>query len=88
MQKIDEARLERISSTDFPTSPGLWTLPDDIAAVQATATWLAPLVPTLVDAVYEKLFQYDATKLALFPANPVSKAMLRPIWPTLITITR
>ena len=35
--------------------------PDDIAAVHAAAPLLAPLVPGLVDAVYAKLFQQDAT---------------------------
>lgn len=34
---------------------------DDIAAIHASAPALAPLVPSLVDAVYEKLQKYDAT---------------------------
>jgi hypothetical protein len=35
--------------------------PDDIAAVHGAAPLLAPLVPALVDAVYNKLIQQDAT---------------------------
>lgn len=34
---------------------------EDIAAIHAAAPVLAPLVPTLVDAVYDKLHKYDAT---------------------------
>lgn len=34
---------------------------DDIAAIHAAAPRLAPLVPQLVDAVYDKLHAYDAT---------------------------
>lgn len=40
---------------------------DDIDAIHAAATHLAPLVPTLVDAVYEKLFSYDSTKRHFVP---------------------
>jgi hypothetical protein len=62
MQHIDEARLE----TDVAYRFGYLTEfmdfgPDDIAAIHAAATHLAPLVPGLVDAVYEKLYKYDAT---------------------------
>jgi len=35
---------------------------DDIAAIHAAAIHLGPAVPSLVDAVYEKLFSCDATK--------------------------
>src|SRR3954451_10823431 len=34
---------------------------EDIAAIHAAAPALAPLVPGLVDAVYDKLRTYDAT---------------------------
>ena len=40
---------------------------DDIAYIHASAALLAPLVPGLVDAVYEKLFSYDATKRHFVP---------------------
>ena len=36
--------------------------PEDVTAVHAAAEHLAPVVPELVDAVYDKLFSYDATK--------------------------
>jgi hypothetical protein len=39
----------------------------DISAIHAAAPHLAPLVPALVDAVYEKLFGYDATKRHFVP---------------------
>jgi hypothetical protein len=34
---------------------------DDIAAIHAAAPVIAPMVPTLVNAVYDKLHTYDAT---------------------------
>jgi hypothetical protein len=39
----------------------------DIAAIQGAASHLAPLVPVLVDAVYDKLFSFDATKRHFVP---------------------
>ena len=41
--------------------------PQDIAMIHAAAPLLAPLVPALVDAVYVKLFAYDATKRHFVP---------------------
>ncbi|ACY17660.1 protoglobin family protein [Haliangium ochraceum] len=35
---------------------------DDVAALHGAAPQLAPLVPGLVDAVYEKLFSFDLTR--------------------------
>ncbi len=68
MQPIDEARLE----TDVVYRMGyvgefMGFDGDDIAAIHGAATFLAPVVPTLVDAVYEKLFSYDATKRHFVP---------------------
>ena len=40
---------------------------DDIAAIHGSAAHLAPIVPQLVDAVYEKLFLYDATRRHFVP---------------------
>jgi Protoglobin len=40
---------------------------EDVEAVHAAAAGLAPLVPALVDAVYVKLFDYDATKRHFVP---------------------
>ncbi|MBA2116960.1 protoglobin family protein [Bremerella alba] len=62
MKHIDEARLEsdlayRFSYLlEFVGFGG-----DDIEAVHGAAGALAPLVPSLVDAVYDKLHAYDAT---------------------------
>jgi hypothetical protein len=39
----------------------------DIKAIHASAAHLAPQVPGLVDAVYDKLFGYDATKRHFVP---------------------
>jgi hypothetical protein len=68
MKKIDEERLEtdviyRVSYVSEFMGFGA----EDIAAIHAAATVLAPLVPTLVDAVYVKLFAYDATKRHFVP---------------------
>eukprot|EP00741_Cyanophora_paradoxa_P021265 tig00021348_g20525.t1 len=40
---------------------------DDIAVIKASAPVLGPLVPTLVDAVYAKLFAFDVTKRYFMP---------------------
>jgi len=68
MKTIDEARLEsdlayRIAYvTEF-----MGLSAEDISAVHAAAPLLAPVVPVLVDAVYDKLFSYDATKRHFVP---------------------
>ena len=68
MKHIDEARLESDTSyrveylRDF-----MGFTQDDIAAIQGSAPLLGPLVPTLVNAVYDKLFSYDATKRHFVP---------------------
>ncbi len=58
---------------------------DDIATIHAAAPAVAPLVPTLVNAVYEKLHQYDATWRHFLPrqsgyegAVPTSLAEVTP----------
>src|SRR5665213_1069258 len=40
---------------------------EDVEAIHGAATGLAPLVSALVDAVYVKLFNYDATKRHFVP---------------------
>lgn len=40
---------------------------NDIDHIHQAASHLAPLVPSLVDAVYDKLFSYDATKRHFVP---------------------
>jgi hypothetical protein len=62
MKKIDEARLETDLGyrceylMDFMGFGA-----EDIAVIHGAAPLLAPLVPAVVDAVYEKLHSYDAT---------------------------
>lgn len=68
MKRIDEERLE----TDTLYRVGyvgefMGFGADDIRAIHGAASHLAPLVPVLVDAVYEKLFSYDATKRHFVP---------------------
>lgn len=41
--------------------------PDDIAAIKGSAPLLAPLVPSVVDAVYGQLFKFDITKAHFLP---------------------
>ncbi len=63
MKRIDENRLESDLGYRFGYLAEFIEFgADDIAAVHGAAELLAPLVPALVDAVYVKLFKYDATK--------------------------
>jgi hypothetical protein len=62
MRKINEPRLENDLSYRFEyLAEFMGFSAADIAAIHASAQHLAPLVPTLVDAVYDKLQSYDAT---------------------------
>jgi len=62
MQQINEPRLESDLGYRFGYLAEFMGFgPDDIAAIHAAAPALAPLVPSLVDAVYDKLHGYDAT---------------------------
>jgi len=68
MKVIDEARLE--NDTVYRVgyvSEFMGFDEDDIAAIHGAAGLLAPVVPALVDAVYDKLFSYDATKRHFVP---------------------
>ena len=62
MTHVDEPRLESDLGYRFGyVSKFIGFGADDITAVHGAAPLLAPLVPTLVDAVYNKLIQQDAT---------------------------
>jgi hypothetical protein len=62
VQSIDERRLESDTGYRFGYVAGFMGFSaDDIAAIHGAAPVLAPLVPGLVDAVYNKLAGYDAT---------------------------
>jgi len=59
---VDEPRLERDLGYRFNYVAGFVGFgPADAAVIHAAAAKLAPLVPALVDAVYDKLIQQDAT---------------------------
>jgi len=68
MKRIDEQRLEEdaVYRVGY-LSEFMGFGPDDVAAIHGAAAHLAPLVPALVDAVYVKLFSYDATKRHFVP---------------------
>ena len=59
---IDEQRLETDLGYRFDYLAGFMGFAaEDIASIHAAAPALAPLVPALVDVVYDKLRGYDAT---------------------------
>jgi len=68
MKRIDEQRLESDALYRVGyLSEFMGFGPEDVAAIHAAASHLAPVVPALVDAVYDKLFSYDATKRHFVP---------------------
>ena len=59
---VDEERLETDLQYRFGyVAEFMGFNPKDIEVIHGAAPLLAPLVPTLVDAVYDKLRTYDAT---------------------------
>jgi hypothetical protein len=68
VKHIDEGRLERDLEYRFGYLAEFMGFgAEDVAAIHAAAGKLAPLVPALVNAVYDKLFSYDATKRHFVP---------------------
>jgi hypothetical protein len=68
IQRIDERVLEKDLGYRFSYLTEFMGFgAEDIKAIHGMATHLAPVVPDLVDAVYDKLFSYDATKRHLLP---------------------
>lgn len=68
LKQIDEARLETDTQYRFAYLQEFMGFDAaDVAAIHGAAPLLAPLVPGLVDAVYVKLFGYDATKRHFVP---------------------
>ena len=84
VKRIDEQRLEEDRNYRVGyVSEFMGFGPEDIGAIHGAAGHLASLVPVLVEAVYEKLFSYDATKRHFVPrqsgydgATPESLAAL------------
>ena len=64
VRRIDEARLENDLGC---VAEFMGFGPEDVAAIHGAAPHLAPLVPALVDAVYDKLFGCDAAKRRFVP---------------------
>ncbi|MGL4463067.1 MAG: protoglobin family protein [Planctomycetia bacterium] len=63
MKTIDEDRLDSDLDYRFAyVAEFIGFGPADVESLHAAAPLLAPVVPALVDAVYDKLFSYDATK--------------------------
>ena len=68
MKAIDESRLDSDLAYRFGYLVEFIGFTDeDVEAIHAAAPALAPIVPALVDAVYDKLFSYDATKRHFVP---------------------
>lgn len=68
MKTIDEARLDSDLGYRFEFLAEFMGFDEqDIATIHGAAEHLAPLVPTLVDAVYDKLFSFDITKQHFVP---------------------
>lgn len=68
MKHIDEARLENDLGYRFEYLCEFMGFgADDIKTILGAAPLLGPVVPLLVDAVYDKLFGYDATKRHFMP---------------------
>ena len=68
MKTIDETKLEDDLAYRFGYLVEFIGLDEgDLAAIHGSAEALGPLVPGLVDAVYVKLFSYDATKRHFVP---------------------
>ncbi len=62
MNQVNEDRLETDLNYRFKyLSEFMGMTGEDVRAIHGAAGFLAPLVPALVDAVYDKLQSYDAT---------------------------
>jgi hypothetical protein len=68
VKQIDEAQLEADLAFRFGyVSEFIGFGESDVAAIHGAAAHLAPVVPTLVNAVYDKLFSYSSTKRHFVP---------------------
>jgi hypothetical protein len=70
VKHIDESRLEKDLAYRYGYLAEFMGFSDgDVATIHESAGALAPRVPALVDAVYDKLFGYDATKRHFVPVQ-------------------
>lgn len=70
MKSISEERLETDVAYRFGYVTEFIGLDEeDVKVIHGAAEFLGPLVPGLVDAVYEKLFSYDCTKRHFVPSQ-------------------
>jgi hypothetical protein len=69
MQHIPTTSLEDLPSRIAYLSSFLNLTSDDGAALLAAKPLVAPLIPTILTAVYEKLLSYDITAQVFVPKN-------------------
>ena len=67
MQHIPASSLSTLSSRQSYTLSFLNFTPADGAAINASAPIIAPLIPTILDAIYTKLLSYDITAKVFAP---------------------
>ncbi|KAG6816607.1 hypothetical protein H0H87_004699 [Tephrocybe sp. NHM501043] len=70
MQHIDPASLEHLPTRVQYLRDFINFSADDAAALHAAKPYVTPLVPVVVDAVYEKLLSFDITANAFVPRQP------------------
>jgi hypothetical protein len=69
MQHIEPSSLEDLPSRIAYLSSFLDLTTSDTEALQAAKPLVAPLIPTILDAVYTKLLSFDITAQAFVPKN-------------------
>jgi hypothetical protein len=69
MQHISAASLEDLPSRISYLSAFLGLTEEDGEALRASKPLVAPLIPTILDAVYVKLLSFDITAKAFVPKN-------------------
>ena len=78
MKAINEARLESDLAYRFSYLAEFMGFgPTDQEAIHGAASHLGPLVPSLVDAIYDKLHSFDATWRHFVPRQSGFKDMIR-----------
>ena len=69
MQHVEASSLEDLPSRIAYLSSFLTLNASDGEALQAAKPLIAPLIPTILDAVYVKLLSFDITAKAFVPKN-------------------